>query len=90
MPGYSQAAYLACLSALVTALIVLLVCYTCLHFHWRLVRTSGFLPACYEGLTSGMMPSIDEPPPTPCGAAGIGARGRANCCSGHNVPPVVS
>jgi hypothetical protein len=36
-----------------------------------------------------MMPSIDRPPPTPCGIAGVDARGKKNCCGGFNVPPPV-
>lgn len=53
------------------------------------VRRGYFIPNCYDGITSGMMPSIDTPPPTPCGVAGVDARGKKNCCGGFNVPPPV-
>jgi len=52
-------------------------------------RRGSFIPNCYDGITSGMMPSIDRPPPTPCGIAGVDARGKKNCCGGFNVPPPV-
>ena len=53
-------------------------------------RKGTFIPNCIEGLTSGSMPSIDEPPPTPCGFAGVAARGKKNCCGGFNVDPNVT
>jgi hypothetical protein len=76
-----------CLGAVIAALI-LLICAGAAPA--RRGRRGAFYPSCYSGLTSGMMPSIDEAPPTPCGAAGVGARGAANCCGGFNVPPAVS
>jgi hypothetical protein len=78
---------IVCLGAAITALIVLLIYASC---SGQNPRRGNFTPSCYGGLTSGMMPSIDEAPPTPCGLAGVGARGTSNCCGGFNVPPVVS
>ena len=77
---------IVCLGAVITALIVLLIYASC----GGQSRRGTFIPNCYDGMTSGMMPSIDEAPPTPCGVAGVGARGTSNCCGGFNVPPVVS
>lgn len=73
-------------SALLIFAIVLLIGYYALDEE----RTthSGFLSGCFMGMTTGMMPSIDEPPPRMGGAGGIGQRGAAQCCGAFEVPPI--
>ena len=81
-----------CLSALVTAIVVFIVCYYCFSLHHLIKyreQRSPFAPASLSGVTCGAMPSIDAPPPRSCGAAGTAARGQATCCDGFNVPPPV-
>ena len=77
---------IVCQGVLIALLVVLIVVSGCAK---QGGRRGTFIPNCYDGITSGMMPSIDSPPPTPCGVAGVDARGKQNCCGGFNVPPVV-
>jgi hypothetical protein len=37
-----------------------------------------------------MMPSIDRPPPSPCGPGGIAEKGERNCCGSFGVPPNIN
>jgi len=78
-----------------TVAAICVLCIVCITFAIACAcaptnRVSKYQSACYEGLTSGMMPSIDRPPPTPCGPGGIAEKGERNCCSSFGVPPNIN